>query len=156
MKTKWGLVALCGPASAALFSCTMPERTPVVAKCGEMQLADRPGPALVGQTYGRQMTQLPVDSVQFDSASTSQSLAIQQIFAARFEANTVRVSARLLSCVGEPLSVRVRTSFFGANQEPLEQPSAWQRLNLAPKTITLYEEISTSPEAAGYLIEIAK
>lgn len=156
MNAKWSLLLLYAAASSMLLACTTPERTPVVAKCGEMQLTDRAGPALVGQTYGRKMTALPVNSVQFDSANTSQSVAVQHLSAARSEVNTVQVSARLLSCMSEPLTVRVRTSFFGSDQQPLEQPSAWQELYFAPRTIAIYQETSVSPDATGYLIEIAR
>jgi hypothetical protein len=111
---------------------------------------------LVGQNYGMAMTSLPLNSVQFGSADLANSLAIENLFAERTEAQTVQVTVRMVSCMDVPSSVRVRTSFMRQNTAPSEAPSVWKVVYLEPRATAIYSELSVSRDASSYLIEIAR
>ena len=53
-----------------------------------------------------------------------------------------------------PLQVEARTSFYGEGQEPMEGPTAWQRVFLPPNSVGMYREFATKHGAAYYYIEI--
>jgi hypothetical protein len=142
-------------AVAPLAGCgALPGAPPVVAQCSEPNVSDRPGPALVGQTYGMAMTPLPLNSVQFGAMDIARSMAIQSLYASRTPTGTVQVAARLLSCADTPVVVRLRTSFLQSSTAPAEPASAWHDVFLAPRATAVYTEMSTSVDAATYLVEI--
>jgi hypothetical protein len=143
---------------ALLQACAQPlsGSPPVVASCETPTGGDRLGPALVGQPYGMAMTPLPLNSVQFGSDAASRSVAVQSLYAARTQTSTVEVSARFLSCQDKAATVLVRTSFLRANSAPAEPPSAWKSLYLEPRATAVYSELSTSIDAAHYLIEVRR
>lgn len=141
---------------AACFPLNGP--TPVVAQCTTPATGTdtRTGPALVGQHYGMQMSPLPLNSVQFDSSDTAQAMAVQQLYAERAPTDSVRVTARLLSCGDRPRAVRMRTTFLRQNHTTAEAPTAWKTVHLTPRGLAHYEELSVSSDAHFYLIEIAQ
>ena len=143
------LMQACAPAPLA-------GRPPVVAQCETPIGGERPGPALVGQAYGMAMTPLPLNSVQFGSDAASRSMAVQNLYAARTATSTVEVSARFLSCLDKPTTVLVRTSFLRENSAQAEPPSAWKAVYLEPRATAVYSEMSTSIDAAHYLIEVMR
>lgn len=114
------------------------------------------GPALVGQGYGMQMTQLPLDALQFTSSELANSIAVQSVFAKKTPADTVQVTARIVNCTGKPIAVLARTSFMDSTHAPTEAISAWRTVYIPPKSISLYHEISSSINAWHYMIELAK
>lgn len=146
--------------AAALFvlhGCMqIPGQPPVVVECKTPTAPDRPGPALVGQTYGMAMTPLPLNSVQFGSHEVARSMAVQNLFASRTSTDSVQVQVRFVSCLDRPTSVRVRTSFLRNDSSPAEAPSAWQLMFLQPRATALYSELSTSQDAERYLIEVGQ
>ena len=147
----------CAVATLALAGCgTLPGAPPVVAQCTEPEVGNRPGPALVGQAYGMAMTPLPLNSVQFGALDIARSVAIQSLYASRTPTGTVQVAARLLSCADSPIVVRMRTSFQQASTAPSEPASAWHDVFLAPRATAVYTEMSTSVDAATYLVEISR
>jgi hypothetical protein len=143
-----GLILALGLLSACV------SRPPLVGKCVGQGYADRTGPALVGLEYGTQATPIPLDSVQFSHWSAERGISVQRLSAARTPSDTVEVSARFISCSGEPLAIRVRTSFLGPDQAPTEAASAWQLVHLQPHLTATYSERSTSTSVSNYLIEI--
>lgn len=150
------LAAAMVVALAACFPVNGP--TPVVARCTPPMMGTdaRTGPALVGQHYGMQMSPLPLNSVQFDSSDTAQAMAVQQLYAERTPTNSVRVTARLVSCGDRPRAVRMRTTFLRQTQATAEAPTAWKTVHLTARGLAHYEELSVSPDAHFYLIEIAQ
>lgn len=136
--------------------CATPEKTPVVVECTTPVAPDRPGPALVGQTYGMTITPLPLNSVQFSGGEIARSTAIQNLYASRTPMNTVEISARFVSCADTPATLMVRTSFLRANTSPAEPASAWKAVYLQPRGTAVYTELSISLDAASYLIEVTK
>jgi hypothetical protein len=148
------LAALSGCAQTELMPY-VPGNPPLVVQCGLPDPGARPGPALIGQQYGMQMSPLPLNSVQFDSQITAYRVAVQNIFAERTATDTVSVTARLVSCADIPTTVKMRTSFLRQNQAPAEGTSAWRVVFLAPRAMAHYTELSTSRDPASYIIEIA-
>ena len=143
-------------AFVGLAGCAqIPGAPPVVVQCATPTAADRSGPALVGQPYGMQMTALPLNSVQFGSNALATTLAVQNLYASRTPTDTVLVSARFVSCIDRPTSVRVRTSFVRADSAPSEAPTAWKTVFVEPRATALYTELSSTRDASAYLIEVA-
>ncbi len=132
--------------------------TPVVAQCSTPMFGTdaRPGAALVGQHYGMQMSPLPLNSVQYDSSETAHAMAVQQLYAERTATNSVRVTARFVSCMDRPQVVRMRTTFLRQSQASAEEPTTWKTVHLTPRGLAQYEELSVSPDAHFYLIEVAR
>ena len=146
----------CALLFLALAGCTAVKGVPpVVARCSTPTAGDRPGPALVGQAYGMQMSALPLNSVQFDSNETARTVAVQALFASRTPTETVRVNARFLHCGDANGSIRVRTSFLRKDTSPSEPPSAWKSVFLTARATAVYEETSVARDVSNYLIEIA-
>jgi hypothetical protein len=144
--------------AAILFACAASPpavNTPLVTECSGPPSGDRTSvAALVGQEYGLRMTPIPLNSVQFSEWSTPSMLAVQHLYAARTPTDTVQVTARFVSCSDAAFSIRVRTSFLGADQAPSEDPSAWQTVFLEPHLTAVYSERSTSKAVTHYLIEV--
>lgn len=138
--------------AALLAGCAA--KPPLVTECKRQGHAGRPGPALVGLEYGTQSTPIPLDSVQFSDWGAERTVSVQDLYASRNATNTVAVTARFVSCSGVPTSIRVRTSFLGANQAPAEPASAWQTVYLEPHLTATYTENSVSTGVSDYLIEI--
>jgi hypothetical protein len=91
--------------TAQLAGCATPVETPpMVVRCGMPASSARPGPALVGQTYGMAMTPLPLNSVQFGTVEASQSLSVQNLYAERSSTDVVLLSVRLVSCLDTPMA----------------------------------------------------
>lgn len=143
-------------ATAMLAAGCATQGPPLVVECHPSKSNARPGAALVGQQYGMQHSALPLNSVQFDSYSTAGLVAVQGLYATRTAADTVEVTARLVSCMDAPRAIRVRTSFLRDNQAPAEPISAWRIVHLQPRAVAQYQEFSTSRSVANYLIEIAR
>lgn len=158
MSSSTGLrAALLAAAFLAAVGCAS-YKTPLVAECKAPSLwkrTARPGPALIGVSYGMQATPIPLDSIQFSSDRAAGLLAVQQIGASRTDTGTVKVDARFVSCSDRPQSIRVRTTFLGEGQAQIEPVSAWKIVFLEPHLTASYLELSTSRKVANYVIEIA-
>ena len=127
---------------------------PLVTECSQSMKGDRTGPALVGVEYGRRATPIPLNSVQFSEWPSARAVAVQRLYAARTPTSTVQVTARFVSCLDDPTTLLVRTSFLDESQAPSEPTSAWKSILLEPRLTTVYSETSTSTDVANYLIEI--
>jgi len=149
--------AFCTAAAACAVSVACSTvGPPMVVECSAPPTAGRaPGPALVGLPYGMQHSPIPLNSVQFASQGAASQVAIQGLYAARTPTDTVEVTLRMVSCIDTPQMVRVRTSFLRDNQAPAEAVSAWREVWVPARATATYAELSTSRNAAAYLIEIA-
>mgnify|MGYP006299970003 CR=1 FL=1 len=137
-----------------LGGCAGVEDRPLIVECGQSVDNGRPGMALVGQQYGPQMTPMPLDSIQFTDTESLEKVAVQHLSATRTPTQVTRVTARFVSCVDEPVAIRVRTSFLDGVQRPAEPSSAWRTVHLQPRLTAAYSELSTSVEVANYLLEV--
>lgn len=144
-------------AIVATTGCAVPvaSNTSVVVDCSVSRAQSRSGPALVGLSYGMDMTPIPLNSVQFGSRAAARSLAVQGLFAQRSASDTVQVTARFVSCVDTASAIRVRTAFLRTNNAPSEPTSAWRTVHLQPRATAIYTESSISRDVASYLIEVA-
>jgi hypothetical protein len=149
-------VVAIGLFAAVLQACS--SKPAMTVQC-ELPKQARPAPegmALVSQEYGVTISPIPLNAVLFTDKKVSENVAVQALFSERTDGDTVRVTARLVSCYDEPKMVRARVSFMRKNTAPAESPTAWQNVALTPRATGLYTETSiSSKDVASYLIEIA-
>ena len=113
------------------------------------------GPALVGREYGMQISPIPLNAVLYTDSGVARASAVQQISSHNTDTGTVEVLARFINCSDEPLNLGVRTSFLDQHQAPFEKPSAWQSVFLRARATGVYRELSISPNAPYFLIEVS-
>lgn len=115
---------------------------------------------MVGATY--------CDGVQIAAPSTQQvnagqpgsvvsrfKISIQQTQSDRTETGTMQVWTILRNHTNFPLQIEGRTQFFDSEKTPVEEMTAWQRVQLPPKSIGTYKVRSTLKDKAKYFyIEI--
>jgi hypothetical protein len=100
------------------------------------------------------LSPIPLNSVQYTDKAITRKVMVQELFVRRSETNTVEVIARLINCTDYPLQVEGRTSFMDSTQVPSEPTSAWRRVILAPRSIGVYRELSTTAQPANFLVEL--
>jgi len=101
------------------------------------------------------MTPIPLNSVQIIDKRMLHKVLVQGLFARRTETDTIEVIARIANCTDYPLQLEGRTAFQDEAQIPSEPVSAWQRLFLAPKSLTVYRELSTgTSQVSTFLVEL--
>jgi hypothetical protein len=130
--------------------------TPLVVECGKSaERSALSGPALMGQSYGPQMSAIPLNAVQYTDALLTKRVAVQTMFGDGTGMDTVSVGARFVNCSDQPVALGVRTSFLDTKQRPTEAPSAWQTVFVPPKASANYSEVSIGRSTvAHYVIEI--
>lgn len=139
-----------------LTACATPPDHKVVECSAPAKSGRAPGPALVGASYGMEMTPIPLDAIQFTNAALWQQVAVQQVSASRTATDRVEVVARLVNCTDKVVIISARTSFMDERTAPTEPISAWQRVFIQPRSTALYSEKSISPDRVRhYLIEVA-
>lgn len=74
--------------------------------------------------------------------------------AARTETGTLAVHTTLQNLTDHPQTLQARARFYDESKFPIEDFSAWQRLNLPPKGVATYREMSLSNRAAFFYIEV--
>jgi uncharacterized lipoprotein YmbA len=136
---------------AGLAGCAT-TRKPVVQCSFPSQKAPAPGSALVAQDYGA-ITAIPLDAVQYTDA-LKRKVVVQMLSAGRTPTNTVQVTARLVNCTNDSLTVGVRTNFMDAREVPTEAQSVWQNVILQPKAMGLYQTSSMSKGVEHYVLEL--
>lgn len=110
-------------------------------------------------THAPVRVQTPDTGVRYNNAAlTDDSLygkiAVEATNWHKNPTGTAQVWAQLRNRTDYRLAVEARTQFFDTHGAPIDKPSAWERLFLAPNTITTYRENSTDPNVAFYYIEI--
>ncbi|MES1201811.1 MAG: hypothetical protein ABUS57_10230 [Pseudomonadota bacterium] len=145
-------VAALGFAGAAQ---AQPARAPV--KCDIRPLmgnAPPPqGPALIAATPGTAVP-MPLNTVNIISKSIRNKVVVQGVSATRTETGTVSVTVQLLNCTDYPLQVQSRAQFFGAGNVMNEQPSAWKRSFLPPRSVTGFNTSSLGAKSESFLVEV--
>ena len=82
-------------------------------------------------------------------------IAVEQQGARRTETGTLKVIAVLRNRTDYMQVLEARTNFFDNGYAPVEKPSAWTRIHLAPNSISTYEEMSLGAQSvAHYYVEI--
>jgi len=112
------------------------------------------GPALLPAVAGA-MSPMPLNSVNITDYKLTNKIMVQAASARRTPTGTVEVWSRLTNCTDFPLQVEARTQFFDTQQAPSENPTAWKRLYLSPKTFNTYTSSSVNTTGVDYyLIEL--
>jgi hypothetical protein len=83
-------------------------------------------------------------------------VALDAVDARRTAAGTLGFVAAIRNRTGEPLAIEVRALFFDERSVPVENPSAWTRVFLAPHATETYRQSSSRTFADRYTIEIRK
>jgi len=114
---------------------------------------------MVGATYcdGIQIapTTEQVNAGQPGSVVTRFKISIQQTQSDRTGAGTMQVWATFRNHTNFPLQIEGRTQFFNSEKTPVEEMTAWQRVQLPPKSIGTYKVQSTGQDEVKYFyIEI--
>lgn len=138
-----------------LIGCAGDRAKQVVECSGSPRDPSASGPALVGKEYGVRVAPIPLDSVLYATKAMMKRVAVQGLFADRTEADTVRVTARLVNCTREAMQVVARTHFMDKTQRPTEKVSAWQSVFVQPGSLAVYSETSLATDSiATYLVEL--
>lgn len=122
---------------------------------GAISSAKAPQTASLAALTRGSLTPIPLNSVQVIDKRILRKVLVQGLFARRTDADTVEVIARIANCTDYPLQLEGRTAFQDEAQIPSEPVSAWQRLYLAPKSLTVYRELSTgTSNVSTFLVEL--
>lgn len=82
-------------------------------------------------------------------------IAIENHGARKTPTGTIEVYATLRNRTDFEQQVEARVQFFDEQKVPIEAPSQWQRVILAPKTVGAYKELSIHEQIAGfYYVEL--
>ena len=82
-----------------------------------------------------------------------EALLVERSGGRRSQTNTIEVYATLRSRLNEPSRIIARARFFDASQRPLDV-TQWTTLFLERRGLADYTALSTSPEAAAFIVEI--
>jgi hypothetical protein len=147
---------LVGFVVAGLAACGSAPAPKVVTQCkGAPRNPDADTPALVGESYGREMAGIPLNAVVFDDKDSSRRVAVQDLSATRTDTESVRVEARFLNCTPYPATLAVRTRFMDAKQRSTEKPTAWKTVTLPPGALGDYDAVSLGTnEVKLYVVEV--
>jgi len=142
------------PATLLPASLQASENRPLKCDIAEARsAAPTGGPALVANVPGA-MTPIDLDAVLMDDKGVWKKVVVEGLYARRTPTNTVSVSARLVNCSKQPITIQARSSFLDAAQGPAEPASVWKVIHISPRSIGTYQESSLSTGVANYLIEL--
>lgn len=65
-----------------------------------------------------------------------------------------RVTAELRNKTGVMIPLEVRTHWYDPAGRPVDNPTSWTRLMAQPMSMVLYEQVSISPAASQYYVEV--
>ena len=77
-------------------------------------------------------------------------IAVESTNSKRTPTGTLEVWALLRNRTDYPLQIEGRTQFFDADKNPLEGPTAWKRVDLAPNSTATFRDYSTKTDAVAY------
>jgi len=64
------------------------------------------------------------------------------------------ISVELRNKTGFDIPLEVRTSWYDASGRPVDAAASWTRIYAKPMSMALYEQVSTSPAATQYYVEV--
>jgi hypothetical protein len=124
-------------AFAAITACRPPAADPMAAFSSERH----PG------------YQLPFNTVSILDRALARTIVAEQSGARRTPTNTLVAWAILRNRSDDGVKVSVRTRFYDANRQPLEE-SAWTLVHIERRGLRSYEVPAVRREAAFYHIEV--
>lgn len=81
-------------------------------------------------------------------------LDVERVNLSRSETGFPRISVELRNKTGFDIPLEVRTSWYDAAGRPVDAASSWTHLFAKPMSMVLYEQVSTSPAATQYYVEV--
>jgi len=136
MKTKPTLVLVCAAAFAGLAGCQAPTyEGAMVAQKIDNQMAPN------ATIHLNQVVILDreLQDTPGPLAKRAGKITVERQGGVRLPTGAMEVYATIRNRTDFPLQLELRTQFFGSQQEPVEGPSAWQRISLPPLGITTFK-----------------
>ena len=81
-------------------------------------------------------------------------LDVERVNLSKSETGFTRISVELRNKIGEPIPLEVRTSWYDASGRPVDDAASWTRVFAQPMSMVLYEQVSSSPAASQYYVEV--
>jgi uncharacterized protein YcfL len=81
-------------------------------------------------------------------------LDVERVHLSRSETNFPRISVELRNKVEAEIPLEVRTSWYDASGRPVDAAASWTRVFAKSMSTVLYEQVSTSPSATQYYVEV--
>jgi uncharacterized protein YcfL len=81
-------------------------------------------------------------------------LDVERVNLSRSETGFPRISVELRNKTGFDIPLEVRTSWYDAAGRPVDAAASWTHLYAKPMSMALYEQVSTSPAATQYYVEV--
>jgi hypothetical protein len=81
-------------------------------------------------------------------------IAVERHGAARMDSGALQTYATFRNRTDYPQQLECRVQFFGSQEEPVEGPSAWQRIVIPPLGVGTYRENSMANNVAYYYVEV--
>lgn len=139
MKTKSTFVLVCAAAFAGLTGCQDASREgAMVAQKIDNQMAPN------ATIHLNQVVILDRDLQDVPGALSKRAgkITVERQGGVRLTTGAMEVYATIRNRTDFPLQLELRTQFFGSQQEPVEGPSAWQRISLPPLGISTFKGAS--------------
>lgn len=89
-----------------------------------------------------------------DRGKRAGKIAVERHGAARMTSGALQTHATFRNRTDFTQQLECRVQFFGSQEEPVEGPSAWQRIILPPLGVGTYQESSMVNHAAYYYVEV--
>ncbi|VAX31725.1 hypothetical protein MNBD_NITROSPINAE05-172 [hydrothermal vent metagenome] len=110
---------------------------------------------MVGGTYCNGVRVAPTTEEVNSGVVTRYKISVQQTQSDRTNTGTMQVWTILRNHTNFPLQIEGRTQFFDQLKTPIEEMTAWKRIQLPPKSIGTYKVQSTrKDEGMQFYIEI--
>lgn len=81
-------------------------------------------------------------------------LDVERVNLARSQTGFPVISVELRNKTGIDLPLEVRTSWYDASGRPVDSATSWTRVFAKPMSMVPYEQVSTSPSATQYYVEV--
>ncbi len=81
-------------------------------------------------------------------------LDVERVNLSRSETGFTRISVELRNKIGADIPLEVRTSWYDSSGRPVDSAASWTRLFAQPMSMALYEQVSSSPAASQYYVEV--
>lgn len=81
-------------------------------------------------------------------------LDVERVNLSRSETGFPRISVELRNKSSFDIPLEVRTSWYDASGRPVDAATSWTRLHAKPMSMVLYEQVSISPAASQYYVEV--
>lgn len=81
-------------------------------------------------------------------------LDVERVNLGRSETNFPRISVELRNKAEAEIPLEVRTSWYDASGRPVDAAASWTRVFARPMSMVLYEQVSISPAASQYYVEV--